>query len=401
MKMRTFLLAAAAIAVALALLWAFMPRPFPVEVVEVQRNHFEQTVDDDGRTRVRDRYIVSAPMPGRMERVELEPGDEVKRGQVVAVLHPLVPPLLDARTEGELRERVGAAEAILARASTAVERARAALANSKVDLARTQALAARAFVSKAQVERDELAVTLNAREVEALQFERHAAEHQLELARAALSRSRIGWNTGRGERLEIRSPVDGTVFRVLQKNEATVAPGAGLLELGDARALEVVVDLLSSDAVQVPLGAHVHLQHFGGGTLEGRVRRIEPSAFTKVSALGVEEQRVNIIIDLISPAALWQSLGDGYRVDARVVVFRAENVLTVPLGSMFRDGNNWAVFVVRGSIARRQMIEVSRRGATEALVSRGLEPGDRVILYPAERLRDGLRVRLLTLKTSD
>jgi HlyD family secretion protein len=381
------------------LVWAFMPQPFPVEMIEVKRGLFEQAIEDDGKTRVRERYIVSAPIAGRMERVELDPGDRVKRGQVLAVLHPIVPPLLDARTESELRERVGAAEAALARASTTVERARATLAKSNADLERTRTLASRNFVSAAQVERDELAVSVNTRELEALQFERHAAEHQLELARAALARSRTGWQSGRGERLEIRSPVDGVVFRVPQENEAAVSMGASLVELGEPRGLEVVVDVLSSDAVQIPPGARARLHHYGASReLEGRVRRVEPSAFTKVSALGVEEQRVNVIIDLVSPSADWQVLGDGYRVDARIVVFSVDEAVTVPVGAIFRDGSGWAVFVVRDGVARKQPIEVPRRSSTQALVVSGLTPGERVILYPAERVRDGTKVRLIAAR---
>jgi HlyD family secretion protein len=382
-----------------ALVWAFMPRPIPVETIEVKRGRFEQTVEDDGKTRVRERYIVSAPIAGRMERVELDPGDRIERGQVLAVLHPMVPALLDARTEAELRERVGAAEASLARASTAVERSRATLVKSKADLERTRALASRDFVSAAQVERDELAVSVNTRELEAVQFEQHAAQHQLELARAALARSRTGWQMGRGESLEIRSPVAGVVFRLLQEHEAAVSIGTGLVELGDPRGLEIVVDVLSSDAVQIPAGARVRLHHYGQlHELEGRVRRVEPSAFTKISALGVEEQRVNVVIDLVSPPAEWQALGDGYRVDARIVVYAAEGAVTVPVGAIFRDAGGWAVFVVRDGFARKQPIDVPRRSSTDALVLSGVTPGERVILYPAERVRDGAKVRLITLR---
>jgi HlyD family secretion protein len=391
--------ATAGLAALLGLVWAFTPRPFPVEAVEVKLGRFEQAIEDDGKTRVRERYVISAPIAGRMERVELDPGDLVKRGQVLAVLHPMVPPLIDARAEGELRERVGAAEAAVARSVTAVERGRASLAKATADLERTQALAARSFVSRAQVERDELTVTINARELDALRFEQHAAQHQLELARAALARSRAGWHSGRGEKLEIRSPVDGAVFRVPQENEAAIATGSALIELADPQALEVVVDVLSSDAVQIQAGARARLHHFGGGReLEGRVRRVEPSAFTKVSALGVEEQRVNVIIDFVSPPAEWRSLGDGYRVDARIVIFAADNALTVPVGSIFRDGAGWAAFVIRDGVARKQPIELTRRSSTEALLTKGLAPGERVILYPAERVQDGTKVRLITLR---
>ena len=379
-----------------ALAWAFMPRPFPVEVVEVQRGRFEQAIEDDGKTRVRERYVVSAPLAGRLERITLKAGDRVRRGQVLAVLSPMVPPLLDVRTEAELRERVGAAEAALARAATSVERSRATLAKSRTDLQRTRKLASENFVSAAQVERDELTVAVYERELEAVQFERHASEHQLELARAALSRAQRGWHSGRGEKLEIRSPVDGVVFRVLQENETTAALGTGLIELGDAARLEVVVDVLSSDAVQIEPGALVRLRHHGNAHgLEGRVRRVEPSAFNKVSALGVEEQRVNVVIDIVSAPSQWQVLGDGYRVDARIVVFSRDDAVMVPLGAIFRDGDGWAVFVVRNSHARKQAVDAPRRSSTHALIEHGVAPEDRVVLYPAERVRDGARVRLL------
>jgi HlyD family secretion protein len=397
--MKRTLMAATLVAIVLAVAWAFVPRPFPVETVEVARGRFEQWIEDDGKTRVRERYIVSAPIAGRMERVDLDPGDRVRRGQALAVLHPIVPPLLDVRTAAELREKVGAAEAALARASTAVERAGATLAKSKADLDRARALASRNFVSAAQVERDELTVSINTRELEAVQFERHAAEHQLDLARAALRRSGAGWQSGRGERLEIRSPVDGIVFRVLQENAAAVSMGASLIELAEPRSLEIVVDVLSSDAVQIAPGARVHLHHYGDAReLQGRVRRVEPSAFTKISALGVEEQRVNVIIDFVSSPAEWQALGDGYRVDARIVVFSADDAVSVPVGALFRDGSGWAVFAVRTGVARKQPIEAPRRSSTAALVTQGLASGERVILYPADRVSDGTRVRSIAMR---
>lgn len=383
-----------------ALVWAFTPRPFPVETVEVQRGRFEQAIEDDGKTRVRDRYVVSAPLAGRLERVALKAGDRVSGGQVVAVLSPAAPPLLDARTESELRARIGAAAADVARAATAVERARANLVKSRADLERSRKLASQGFVSAAQVERDELTVSVQTREVEAVQFERRAAEHQLQYARAALARSQR-WQSGYGERLEIRSPVEGVVLRVMEESETTVALGTDLVELGDAARLEVVVDVLSADAVRIPPEALVRLRHQGDAhPLEGRVRRVEPSAFTKVSALGVEEQRVNVIIDIVSPPGEWQALGDGYRVDARIVVFSRDDAVTVPVGAIFRHGKGWAVFVVREGRARLQPVEAPRRSSTDALIENGVSPGDRVILYPAERVRDGTRVRLLTRQSA-
>ena len=272
-----------------ALIWAFTPQPVIVEVAEVTKGRFEQTIDEDGKTRVRERYVVSAPLAGRVRRATLKAGDAVARGDIVAVMHPAAPPLLDARTERELEERVGAAEAALARAKTSVAHANAALAQNRADAQRTQKLAAQGFVSPTQRERDDLKVTLSAREAEAANFEQHAAEHQLELARAALTRSRQGWHTaggGRGERFDIRSPVAGRVLRVTQESEAVVALGAPLLEIGDPADLEVVIDVLSGDALHILPGQPVKLERQSGApggniaALEGRVRRVEPSANT-------------------------------------------------------------------------------------------------------------------------
>lgn len=386
-----------------ALVWAFMPKPVIVEVAEVTRGRFEQTIDEDGKTRVRERYIVSAPLAGRVQRSTLKAGDAVTRGDVVAIMHPATPPLIDARAERELEERVGAAQAALARARTAVEHARAALAQNRADAGRTQKLAAQGFVAPTQLERDELKVTLSAREVEAAEFERHAAEHQLELARAALTRSRQGWNLERGERgghggrteqFDIRSPVAGRILRITQESEAVVALGAPLLEIGDPADLEIVIDVLSGDALQIAQGQVVRLDGQGDmpAPLEGRVRRVEPSAFTKVSALGVEEQRVNVVIDIVSARPQWQTLGDAYRMDARIVVHRAENAVKVPVAALFRDGAAWAVFVIDGGVARKRVIEMSRRNARDALVDKGLAVGERVIVYPGDAVRDGRRV---------
>lgn len=385
-------------AAALALAWAFAPRPVLVETTRVERGLFEQTIDEDGKTRVRERYVVSAPLVGRVSRIALKAGDAVEPGQVIATLDPAAPPLLDARTERELRERMGAAEAALARARTTVEQARAALTQSSADLKRTERLAKEGFLSAANLERDELKVTLDARTFEAAEFERHAAEHQLELARAALTRSRRALEGGRAsERLEIRSPVRGRVLRVVQESEAAVLIGAPLVELADPGDLEAVVDVLTADAVHIAAGASVRLE-IGSAVqpLAGRVRRVEPSAFTKISALGVEEQRVNVIIDIVSPREQWRGVGDGYRVDAHIVVHREEGALRVPVAALFRSDTGWAVFVVEDRIARLRSVNVARRGATLALVDKGVAEGEPVVVYPGETLRDGVRVKVLS-----
>jgi len=395
MTRKTFgMLLVAAVAGAAALFWALSPRALIVETAKVERGLFEQTIDEDGKTRVRERYVVSAPLSGRVQRIPLKAGDPVTPGQVIALFVPAAPPLLDARIERELQERVGAAEASLARSRTAVEHARAALAQSRADLARTSRLAQEGFLSAASLERDELKVTLDGRALEAAEFERHATEHQLELARTALTRSRRAETGHASERLEIRSPVHGRVLRVAQESEAVVLIGAPLLELGDPRDLEVVIDVLTTDAVNIPSGAAARMEVTNTAqALTGRVRRVEPSGFTKISALGVEEQRVNVIIDITSPPDEWRTVGDGYRVDAHIVVYRQDDALRVPVAALFRDGAAWAVFAVEDGIAHKRGVNVVRRGATEALIDKGVSQGDRVIVYPGEALYDGAKVR--------
>jgi HlyD family secretion protein len=400
MSKKTLLVIALGTAIIVAaLVWAFSPRPVNVEVAEVTRGLFEQTIDDDGKTRVRERYVVSAPLAGRLQRLTLKAGDVVERDAVVALLRPVAPPLIDAREERELESQVSMARAGLARAATAVERARIALAQARADAQRTKKLAAEGFVSSTQLERDELNVALSTREVAAAEFERQAAEHQLALARAALTRSRQGWQEGRGEQFEIRSPVAGRVLRVAQESEAVVKFADTLLEIGDPSDLEVVVDVLSGDALQIAAGQAARLERQGvTAPLEGRVRKVEPSAFTKISALGVEEQRVNVVIDIVSPRAQWQNLGDAYRIDARIVVHKNDDAVQAPVAALFRDGARWAVFVADGNIARKRIIESSRRNAQMALVEKGLAAGDRVIAYPGDAVRDGGKIVYRNLK---
>lgn len=385
-----------AIALVGALVMAFRPQPALVEVAEVMRGHFEQVIEDDGKTRVRERYVVSAPLAGKLQRITLKVGDAVTAGMVLAAIDPSSPALLDVRTERELTERVGAAEATRLRAAATVERARAALDKSRSDLERTRKLAAQGFVSAAQLEQVEFETKINLRELEAARYADHAAAHDVAVARAALLQVREG-TAGKpsGRRWEVRTPVAGQVLKVVQESEATVAVGAPLLEVGQPAELEVVVDVLSTDAVQIKPGAPVRLLRWGRvEPLEGRVRRVEPAAFTKVSALGVEEQRVNVVIDLTSPAEKWQSLGDGYKVDASIIVASLDNVIKVPVSALFRDGGQWAVFTVVNGKAARRVVQLGRRGGLEAVVEKGLQPGEKVIVHPGDSVRDGLRIKV-------
>ena len=383
---------ALAIAVAGIVGWALYPKPVAVEATLVTRGAFERTVDEDGKTRVRERYVVSAPLAGRLLRVDLKSGDAVTRGTLLATLVPAAPALLDARLEHELNERVGVAEAEQSRTGAGVERARVALDLARSELARNRNLAERGFISPQALDRAERDVELKTKELAAAEFDGHAAGHQLALARAALTRARSGRELA-GERWPIRSPVDGRVLRVLQESEAVVAVGAPIIELGDPRDLEAVVDVLTGDAAQIRPGAPARLDLGDGGPpLDGRVRLIEPSGFTKVSALGVEEQRVNVVIDFVAPDDARLRFGDGYRVDARIVVDTRAEAILVPTGALFRQDAGWAVYVVDGGRARIRTVEVGPRNGAAAIALRGLEPGEPVIVYPGDAVRDGVRV---------
>lgn len=380
-----------------AVVMAFLPKPVAVDVAEVTRGRFEQVVEEDGKTRVRDRYVVSAPLAGKLRRIELKAGDEVKAGMVLALIEPAAPALLDVRTERELNERVGAAEAAKLRASATVERARAALEQATADLARARKLAEKGFIAATQLEQAELAVRLNGRELEAARQADHAARHEVAVARAALLRVKQEAAGGRpsGQVWEVRSPVAGRVLKVVQESEGMVALGAPLLEIGEPSNLEVMADVLTTDAVHVAPGMPVRIERWGRGEpLTGRVRRVEPSAFTKISALGVEEQRVNVIIDFVSPREQWQALGDGYKVDARIVTASLDGVIKVPVSALFREGDRWAVFVVEDGRAHKRIVQISRRSGPEAVVDKDLQPGERVIVYPGDAVKDGVRVRV-------
>lgn len=393
MTMKTWarrgLFAVGAAAAAWLVLGALRPAPLGVDVAEVRRGPFEEVVEEDGRTRVRDRYVVSAPLAGRLERIALRAGDRIAEGANVAMIQPIAPPLLDARTARELTERVGVTEATLDRARAALARAHAARDQSRVDHERVRQLAADGIVAAGDLDHARLAMELAERDLAAAEFAAHAAEHDVESARAALARIREGGD----EPFPVTAPIAGRVFRVLQESAGVVAQGTPLLEVADPADLEVVVDVLTSDAVRIRPGAAVRIERWGGDVpLDARVRLVEPSGYTKLSALGVEEQRTNVVIDLISPPAVWQALGDGFRVDASIVVFRADDVLKVPASALFRDGESWAAFVVERGRARKRRIASPRRSAREALIEGGVAEGEDVILYPTDVIADGVAV---------
>jgi HlyD family secretion protein len=381
---------AALVAVVATLAWSVMPRPVPVETATIARGDLTVTVDAEGRARVHDRYVVAAPLAGTMARIELHPGDTVAAGDVLARIAPSPPALLDARTRAELEGRVSVARAQRKQAAAALGRAEAAATFAAGELDRATTLARQGATPGVEVERAQLESDLAARSVESARFDAAIADDQVAIAEALLARA--GKPARADEEVQVRSPVAGRVLRVLALSESAIAQGSPILELGDPGQLEVAVDVLTADAIAVEPGADVEVDGWGGPPLRGRVRHVEPSATTKVSALGIEEQRVSVIVDLVDPPDAFSRLGDGWRVEARIVTWRGSDVVLAPLGALFRDRDGWAVFVVAGGKARHRPVTVGHRGTDLAEVQSGLAVGDQVILYPGERISDGVSV---------
>ncbi|MDJ0514458.1 MAG: HlyD family efflux transporter periplasmic adaptor subunit [Methyloceanibacter sp.] len=372
--------------------WSFWPSPILVETATVERGTFIATVDEDGKTRVRERYVVASPLAGRTTRVELEAGDRVKAGDVIASILPSPAPFLDPRARREAEERLGAAEAALDRAKATVERASAVLEQADRDLERDRELLKRGVSTVKAVEQSELAHHVADRERSAAKFQLEAAQHTVEQAKALLALYDRSAGTP-PESFEVTAPVGGEIIRLLQESETIVEPGTPLVEIGDCCDLEVVVDVLSTDAVEIDKGDRVVIENWGGPKpLEGRVRVVEPGGFTKISTLGVEEQRANVIIDMVSPHEEWLDLGDAYQIDARIEVLTIDDALIVPSGALFRQGAAWNTYVIDDGRAVLRSVDVQRRSGGLAAVSAGLKPGEQVIVYPSDSIEPDVRV---------
>jgi HlyD family secretion protein len=387
---RLIRIALVVIVLAAVLIWAFRPAPVSADFAVVERGSLQVTVDEEGRTRVRDRYVVSAALPGRMARIELEPGDRVIAGKtVVARLQPTDPTLLDARTRAELEARVRASESAIGSARAERDRIQADLTFARAELKRAQGLLAGGAIARRDLEAAEQQARALERALQSAEFAIQTAGHQREVARASLVQTR----SGRATTVPLYSPVDGVVLRLVLESESVVAVGQQLLEVGDVTDLEIVSDLLSSAAVAVRPGQTVLVEQWGGGqALQGRVRRVEPSAFTKISALGVEEQRVNVLIDFENGSDALQSLGDGYRVEVRIIVWSKDDVLRVPTSSLFRHEGEWAVYKVIDGVARRQLVQIGLRNGLEAEVLNGLAAGEQIVVYPGDAIADGVKL---------
>ncbi|UHD17646.1 efflux RND transporter periplasmic adaptor subunit [Thiocapsa bogorovii] len=372
---------------------ALMPSPVPVSATLVRQDVFVESVEDEGRTRLRDVYTVSAPISGYLRRVELEPGDQVAADQVLFELEPLPAPALDPRSRGQAREALAAAQAHLeeAEANLAARRTESELARTEYD--RSETLHRRQLISSEErgrrlAQRDAAAA--------AEQAARHAvevAQFELESARALVEIADGKRSPGDYPVLGVRSPIDGVVTRRHRCCEGPIESGEAVLELGDLDALEVQVDLLSVDAVRVRPGMRVILERWGGeDALEGRVRLVEPAGFEKISALGVEEQRVPVWVEIVTPRDRWRHLGDGYRVEARFILWEGDDVVQIPTSALFRYRDRWAVFVADQGRARLRLVEVGRRSGLWTQITMGLEPDDIVVTHPGDRVHDGAHI---------
>ena len=378
-----------------ATIYGFIPKAVDVDLVEVSRGPLQVTIEEEGRTRLKERFVLSAPTAGYMQRIGVKVGDPVRKGQILAALEPLRSQALDPRSRAEAEATVTAAQAGL---NAAMEKERAATADGdyiEKRLERMTNLYAKGSVAKDQLDQ----IQSEARKARAFQG---AAKAAVDVARAELERIKKtlqdftpGGRTEKRDTVHVSSPVDGTIFRVYRESEGTVAVGEPLMDVGNAKNLEVRVDLLSSDAAKMKKGVRVFFKRWGGeGTLTGMVRVVEPAGFTKVSSLGVEEQRVLVIADITSPPDVWRVLGDGYRLEAHFVVWEGKEILQVPASALFRSGTKWAVFLEDNGKARQRIVEIGHRNGLTAEIISGAKEKERVIAHPDDSIGDGTRIRL-------
>lgn len=370
-----------------ALAVGFWPQPLPVETAPVSTGKLRATISEEGKTRIKQRYVVSAPVTGQLRRLDYKAGLEVKAGEtILAVIDPVTPTLLDARTRMEATARRDTAAANL-------ERAKAAYRFASAEFQRFEKLHEQKTVSVQEFEGAQWREAAANRELTAAESSLRQAEAELGI----FTPSKAG-NTNVLDPVELKSPINGRVLRVFEENARVVTMGTPIAEVGDVADLEVVVEVLSRDGAAIPPGAKVEFEQWGGREpLVGKVRLIEPAAFTKVSALGVEEQRVNAVADLLTPPDQRTNVGDAFRVEARIVVWEADNVLKVPAGALFRSGENWGAFVVTDGHAHLRPVKAGRTSGTETQVLEGLKSGEEVILYPGSRVKDGQRVKTVKL----
>ena len=395
LRRRLMLWGSLGLVLALGLAYAFWPRPVPVDFVVAAPGPLVVTVGEEGETRVRDVFVLSAPITGYLRRIELDVGDLLEADLTeIARIEPIDPTFLDVRSATQARAAVEAAQAARSLAAAEVEMAEAELDFADAELERARRLILSETISERSLDDAERVFRTKSAALDTANAALRMRNWELEQARAEL----VSPATARRDYQDcdcvvMTSPVSGSILHIHQESEGVVTSGQALIDVGNARDLEIVVDLLSEDAVKVEAGQRVIIEDWGGpADLAGRVRRIEPTGFMKVSALGIEEQRVNVIIDLTDPPEAWQRLGHGYRVEVRIVLWEHESILKVPLTALFRNGDDWAVFVEREGRARRQPVVIGQRTDLEAQILEGLEAEDRVVLYPSDRVVEGVRL---------
>ena len=379
------------------LVWAFIPKPIPVDLLTLEPGKMTVTVDEEGETRVRDVFVLSAPISGRALRIDAEVGDQVFAEQTkIAEIEPTDSSLLDPRSEAQARADIRAAEANLVLGEASVKEARVELNFAKSEYNRARKLRADAVMSERELEAAESTYKTSQAALETAIANRQARQAELERAKAQL----ISPTDAREKSVDcpcvpIRSPVDGVVLKILHKSEGVVAAGEPLVEIGDPADLEIVADLLSSDAVKVEAGQRVIIDNWGGDErLEGVVERVEPFGFTKVSALGIEEQRVNVIIDITSPREDWSRIAHGFQVDVRIVLWEGQEVLKLPLTALFRDDSSWAVFVEAAGKANKRKVKLGKRTGLEAEIVEGLSANERIVVHPSDKIRQDVPIEL-------
>lgn len=383
------------------MVYAFLPQPITVDTAHVTRGPLQVYVEEDGRTRLKERYTVSAPLAGRLERIRLKPGDIVPEGRPLAVIEPADPALLDPRALAQAEARVKAAQSTVEKGGADLERAKAALDLAEIEQARAIELFQRNALPKSDLDVRLAERRGRAEEYRAARFAEEIARFELELAQAAFARTRPrSKENDQNSRFEIPAPrlVNGSrgfhVLRVSQESETIVQPGTALVELGDPTDLEIEIDVLTSDAVGIPPLAKVVLERWGGEQpLLARVRLVEPSGFTKISALGVEEQRVNVIADFGNRDEIPPMLGDGYRVEAKIVTWERDEVRRVPTSALFRRGEGWAVFRIVAGRAQLATVQIGHRNGIDAEVLEGLSEADTIVVHPSDKISDGARVK--------
>ncbi|TKB17087.1 MAG: HlyD family efflux transporter periplasmic adaptor subunit [Mesorhizobium sp.] len=378
-------------------LWFAWPQPILVDLAAVARGPMEATVDDEAKTEVRHVYTVSAPIAGKVLRISppRHVGDQVAKDEtVVAVMQPTTPSFHDVRTHEELLAALGAAEAAVTFAQAEVKRLEAALGYSRTELERAEKLAKTGAISQGALDKARFEVDTNEAALA-------SAKAQIEVRgnEQAMIQARLGQPADDVAQsdpaccIQLRAPVSGRILKIVQESEGMVQPGAPLVEIGDPLDLQVVADLLSTDAVQIRPGAAVRIDGWGGSALQGKVTRVDPAGFLKVSALGIEEQRVRTEIDFVDPPETWSQLGHDYRVIVHVTSWRDDNVLTVPVAALFRKGDDWAVYLAKNGRARTTVVKIGHRNSRVAEVESGLSEGDEVVLHPSDRVGDGIAVR--------